>query len=141
MLMNIFSELILTFPFEFWHDLHDEKDFFFNFFFTNRYFKIGSDLNFRFLIGLSIDGPRELHDIYRVDKGGRPTFDKVMRGLRLLQKHGVEYNLLTTVNRVNADYPLEVYKFLPKSSGYGGNADSGGRRGQTANGPGPNEPQ
>jgi uncharacterized protein len=65
-----------------------------------------------FLIGLSIDGPRELHDIYRVDKGGKPTFDKVMRGLRLLQKHGVEYNLLTTVNRVNGDYPLEVYRFL-----------------------------
>ena len=65
-----------------------------------------------FLIGISIDGPRELHDIYRVDKGGQPTFDKVMRGLRLLQKHGVDFNVLTTVNRVNADYPLEVYRFL-----------------------------
>ncbi len=70
-----------------------------------------------FLIGLSLDGPRVLHDVYRVDKGGRPTFDKVMRGLRLLQKHGVEYNLLTTVNRVNADYPLEVYKFLRDEAG------------------------
>ena len=70
-----------------------------------------------FLIGLSIDGPRELHDIYRVDKGGQPTFDKVMRGLRVLQKHGVEYNLLTTVNRVNADYPLEVYRFLRDEAG------------------------
>lgn len=65
-----------------------------------------------FLIGISIDGPRALHDVYRVDKGGRPTFDNVMRGLRLLQKHGVDYNVLTTVNRVNADYPLEVYRFL-----------------------------
>ncbi len=65
-----------------------------------------------FLIGLSIDGPRELHDVYRVDKRGRPTFDNVMRGLRLLQKHEVTYNLLTTVNRVNADHPLEVYRFL-----------------------------
>jgi uncharacterized protein len=65
-----------------------------------------------FLIGISIDGPRALHDVYRVDKGGKPTFDKVLRGLRLLQKHGVEYNLLTTVNRVNGDYPLEVYRFL-----------------------------
>ena len=65
-----------------------------------------------FLIGISIDGPAELHDVYRVDKGGGPTFDKVMRGMRLLQKHGVEYNVLTTVNRVNADYPLEVYRFL-----------------------------
>ena len=53
-----------------------------------------------------------LHDIYRVDKGGKPTLDKVMRGLRLLQKHGVDYNVLTTVNRVNGDYPLEVYRFL-----------------------------
>ncbi len=70
-----------------------------------------------FLIGISIDGPRELHDVYRVDKGGRPTFDKVMRGLRLLQKHGVEYNVLTTVNRVNADYPLEVYRFLRDEAG------------------------
>lgn len=65
-----------------------------------------------FLIGISIDGPSQLHDIYRVDKGGAPTLKNVMRGLRLLQKHGVEYNVLTTVNRVNADYPLEVYRFL-----------------------------
>jgi uncharacterized protein len=65
-----------------------------------------------FLIGISIDGPRHLHDTYRVDKGGKPTFDAVMRGLRLLQKHGVDYNILTTVNRANAAYPLEVYRFL-----------------------------
>jgi uncharacterized protein len=65
-----------------------------------------------FLIGISIDGPAHLHDAYRVDKGGAPTFDRVLRGLRLLQKHGVEYNILVTVNRANADYPLEVYRFL-----------------------------
>jgi uncharacterized protein len=65
-----------------------------------------------FLIGISIDGPRHLHDTYRLDKGGGPTFDKVMRGLRLLQKHGVEYNILVAVNRTNADYPLAVYRFL-----------------------------
>ena len=65
-----------------------------------------------YLIGLSLDGPRELHDANRVDKKGSPTFDRVMRGLRLLQKHGVEYNILTTVNRVNAAHPLEVYRFL-----------------------------
>ena len=65
-----------------------------------------------FLIGISLDGPRVLHDVYRVDKGGGPTFDKVMRGIRLLQEHGIDYNVLTTVNRVNADYPLEVYRFL-----------------------------
>jgi uncharacterized protein len=65
-----------------------------------------------FLVGISIDGPPHLHDIHRRDKQGRPTFDRVMRGLRLLQKHGVDYNILTTVNRVNADHPLEVYRFL-----------------------------
>src|SRR5665647_1485162 len=65
-----------------------------------------------FLIGISIDGPRELHDSYRVDKGGQGTFERVIRGLRLLQKHGVDYNVLTTINRTNAEYPLEVYRFL-----------------------------
>jgi uncharacterized protein len=70
-----------------------------------------------FLIGISIDGPRELHDAYRVDKKGEGTFDRVMQGLRLLQKHNVEYNVLTTVNRVNADYPLEVYRFLRDEAG------------------------
>jgi uncharacterized protein len=70
-----------------------------------------------YLIGISIDGPRELHDTYRVTKKGDGTFDKVMRGLRLLQKHNVEYNILTTVNRVNGDYPLEVYRFLRDDAG------------------------
>jgi uncharacterized protein len=70
-----------------------------------------------FLIGISIDGPRHLHDTYRVDKGGGPTFDRVMRGLRLLQKHGVEYNILVTVNRVNADYPEDVYRFMRDEAG------------------------
>lgn len=65
-----------------------------------------------FLIGISLDGPRELHDVYRLDKGGQPTFDRVMRGIRLLQKHGVEFNVLTTINRMNSNYPLEVYRFL-----------------------------
>jgi len=70
-----------------------------------------------FLIGISIDGPRELHDVYRVDKGGAPTFDKVIRGLRLLQKHAVDYNILTAVNRVNAAHPLRVYRFLRDEAG------------------------
>jgi uncharacterized protein len=65
-----------------------------------------------FLIGISIDGPGELHDTYRVDKKGRPTFDRVMKGLGLLQKHEVEYNVLVTVNSTNSDHPLEVYRFL-----------------------------
>jgi len=67
-----------------------------------------------FLIGLSIDGPREMHDRYRVDKGGKPTFDKVMRGLEYLKQHQVEFNTLTVVNRHNSRYPLEVYNFLKK---------------------------
>lgn len=65
-----------------------------------------------FLIGVSIDGPREIHDKYRVDKGGNPTFHKVMRGIDLLKKHHVEFNTLTVVQRHNAHYPLEVYSFL-----------------------------
>jgi uncharacterized protein len=66
----------------------------------------------RFLVGLSIDGPRELHDYYRVDKQGKGTFDQVMRGLGFLRKHGVEFNTLTVVNRMNSQRPLEVYRFL-----------------------------
>jgi len=65
-----------------------------------------------FLIGLSLDGPRELHDAYRVDKRGRPTFDKVMKGLNLLKKYNVEFNVLAAVHAANADHPLEVYRFL-----------------------------
>jgi len=65
-----------------------------------------------FLIGISIDGPRPLHDHYRVDKGGQPTFDRVMRGLKFLKKHQVEFNVLTTVHAANAGKPLEVYRFL-----------------------------
>ncbi|MCC7353010.1 MAG: anaerobic sulfatase maturase [Anaerolineae bacterium] len=65
-----------------------------------------------FLLGVSLDGPRELHDFYRVDKGGKPTFDRVMAGIALLQKHHVEFNILTTVHAANAPHPLEVYRFL-----------------------------
>jgi uncharacterized protein len=66
----------------------------------------------RFLVGLSIDGPRELHDRWRVDKNDKPTFDAVMRGLDVLKKHRVEFNTLTVVNRTNSQRPLEVYRFL-----------------------------
>ena len=65
-----------------------------------------------FLVGVSIDGPREMHDAYRVDKGGKPTFDRVIRGLDALKRHGVEWNALTTVNSANADHGREVYTFL-----------------------------
>jgi uncharacterized protein len=65
-----------------------------------------------FLIGISLDGPRELHDAYRLDRGQQPTFERVMRGLRQLQSAEVEYNLLTTVHAANGDHPLEVYRFF-----------------------------
>jgi uncharacterized protein len=73
----------------------------------------------KFLVGLSIDGPAAMHDAYRVDKGGQPSFERVMAGLALLKKHGVEFNTLTTVHRRNATAPLEVYRFLRSvGSGY-----------------------
>lgn len=65
-----------------------------------------------FLVGLSLDGPKEFHDTYRKDKGGRGTFDRVMKAVRLLQKHKVEFNILCTVNSKNADHPLAVYRFF-----------------------------
>ena len=72
-----------------------------------------------FLVGLSVDGPRELHDRYRVDKRGRPTFDQVMAGLDLLRRHNVEFNTLTVVHAQNAKEPSEVYRFLREhGSGY-----------------------
>ena len=72
-----------------------------------------------FLIGLSIDGPRTLHDTYRVDKGQKPTFERVMHGLALLKKHEVEFNTLTVVNASNVKHPLKVYDFLRETgSGY-----------------------
>ena len=65
-----------------------------------------------FLVGVSIDGPREMHDAFRVDKGGKPTFDRVLAGLQALKRHGVEWNALTTINAANQDHGAEVYRFL-----------------------------
>ncbi|MCP5038384.1 MAG: anaerobic sulfatase maturase [Rhodobacteraceae bacterium] len=65
-----------------------------------------------FLVGISIDGPKKIHDRYRLDRAGRPTFDAVMRGLEVLQRHNVEHNVLTVVNRANAGKGKEIYKFL-----------------------------
>ncbi len=64
------------------------------------------------LVGVSIDGPQEFHDEYRKDRRGRPSFVKVMQGIRLLNKHGVEWNALAVVNDFNGDYPLEFYRFF-----------------------------
>lgn len=71
-----------------------------------------------FLVGLSIDGPRKYHDLYRVDKEGKPTFDKVIAAARRMKRHGVEFNTLCVVNRANSAAPVDVYNFL-KSEGSG----------------------
>ncbi|NTV80956.1 MAG: anaerobic sulfatase maturase [Candidatus Aminicenantes bacterium] len=65
-----------------------------------------------FLVGLSLDGPRELHDAYRRDKSGKPVFDRAVQAARLMKEHGVEFNVLATVNAVNSAHPLEVYRFF-----------------------------
>jgi len=65
-----------------------------------------------FLVGISIDGPRKLHDAYRKHRNGKGSFDEVMRGIEVLKRHGVEWNTLTCINRLNAEKPLDVYRFL-----------------------------
>jgi uncharacterized protein len=73
----------------------------------------------QFLVGLSIDGPRRFHDLYRVDKEGKPSFDRVLAGMRLLKKHAVDFNTLCVVSRANSAAPLDVYHFLKtEGSGY-----------------------
>jgi uncharacterized protein len=65
-----------------------------------------------FLVGISIDGPQEIHDYYRRNLHGDGTWHKVMDGIRLMQKYQVDFNTLTVINNHNAGYPLEVYSFL-----------------------------
>ena len=65
-----------------------------------------------FLVGLSVDGPREMHDAYRVDKRGGGSFHLVMRAWEALRRHQVDVNVLCTVHAANADHPLEVYRFF-----------------------------
>ena len=67
---------------------------------------------FDFLIGVSLDGPRELHDTFRLDKAGNPTFDRVMTGISLLKQYQVELNILTCVHAANVNHPIELYRFL-----------------------------
>lgn len=71
----------------------------------------------RFHVGLSIDGPRHLHDKFRRDKGGKPTFDKVMKATELLRRYQVPFAVLCVVNRENAREPLAVYRFLSRCTG------------------------
>jgi uncharacterized protein len=71
----------------------------------------------RFRVGLSIDGPKHLHDRFRVGHGGASTFDRVFRAARLLQQYEVQFNTLTVVNSFNAQYPDEIYFFLTEELG------------------------
>ena len=66
----------------------------------------------RFLVGLSVDGPKPMHDAYRVDKRGRGSFDDVMRAYDALRRYNVDVNILCTIHAANADFPLEVYRFF-----------------------------
>jgi uncharacterized protein len=68
-----------------------------------------------FLVGLSLDGPRHIHDKFRVDRGGKPTFDRVMKTLKLMKAHRVEFNTLTCVTKQSAPHALEIYNFLKKT--------------------------
>jgi uncharacterized protein len=70
-----------------------------------------------FLIGISLDGPQEIHDGYRLDRGQKPTWARVMQGLDLLRRHQVEFNTLTTVHRKNQKQGRLVYDFLIKEAG------------------------
>lgn len=71
--------------------------------------------NNNFLVGISIDGPAHCHDYYRKNRSGMPSFERVYKGLKLLQKHGVEYNILSVVNDYNVRFPVEVYDFFKQS--------------------------
>ncbi len=70
-----------------------------------------------FLVGLSIDGPEFIHDKYRKTRSGKPTFTLVMQAVNLMKEYKVPFNALVTVNRFNAQYPLEVYRFLTQELG------------------------
>lgn len=70
-----------------------------------------------FLVGLSIDGPQELHDKYRKTRSGKPTFHLVMKAVEKLQEYQVKFNALVTVNRYNVKYPIEIYHFLTQELG------------------------
>jgi uncharacterized protein len=65
-----------------------------------------------FLVGISLDGPKKMHDAYRHDKAGQSVFEQVIRSVRLMQKYNVEFNILCTVNSGNSQHPLEVYRFF-----------------------------
>lgn len=66
----------------------------------------------RFLVGVSLDGPEDMHNAFRVDKGGQPTFQRVVKSIELLQEYQVAFNILCTIHAANERYPLQVYRFF-----------------------------
>jgi uncharacterized protein len=70
-----------------------------------------------FLVGVSLDGPASLHDVSRLDKGGAPTFERVMAGVAMLSRHHVPFNVLSTVHAANERHPVETYRFLRDVAG------------------------
>lgn len=70
-----------------------------------------------FLVGISLDGPQDMHDAYRRDKAGNSAFGRIIRAARLMQQHKVDFNILCTVNALNSRYPLEVYRFFRNELG------------------------
>ena len=67
------------------------------------------------LVGISIDGPQPYHDHYRLTAAGKPSWQKVMQGIKLLKKHGVEWNAMAVVNAYNVNHPLEFYRFFKEN--------------------------
>lgn len=67
------------------------------------------------LVGISIDGPQPYHDHYRLTAAGKPSWQKVMQGIKLLKKHGVEWNAMAVVNAYNVNHPLEFYRFFKQN--------------------------
>lgn len=70
-----------------------------------------------FLVGVSLDGPRDIHDAFRLDKGGRPSFERVMRTIAMFRRHGVEFNTLSVVNSRSEGRGAEIYRFLRDVAG------------------------
>ena len=77
---------------------------------TDEWFSFLSESNF--LVGLSLDGPEEIHNKFRVDRGGKPTFHKVLASLHKLQEYNIQYNVLTCVTNESSNHALEIYHFF-----------------------------
>lgn len=70
----------------------------------------------KFLVGISLDGPKEIHNKYRLDHNNKDTFNKVMKSIQILKKHKVDFNILSVVNKAVATHPVKVYNFFKKNN-------------------------